>query len=176
MKKTHILETDLKTINGQTVLGSGNIEITTETDLTDYYNKTQVDGFINEINAELTTLTDKVEAKEVEADKVLVSNGDSTSEWKDYNPYSYTESNIAPVNPKLGDDWRDTVNGKLYKWSSVGGVAEWSEIGAGSSSGVFNPDNDIMLSAGKGVVMTSGNGTIYKLYIDNDGRLTTEVI
>ena len=118
----------------------------------------------------------KLDAKGVEANKVLVSNGDDTSEWKDYNTYSYTESEIAPLNPKLGDDWRDTASGKLYKWSSVGGVAEWSEIGAGSSSGVFNPDNDIMLSAGKGVVMTSGNGTIYKLYIDNDGRLTTEVI
>ena len=126
--------------------------------------------------AKIVAITNKLDAKGVEANKVLVSNGDDTSEWKDYNTYSYTESEIAPLNPKLGDDWRDTTSGKLYKWSSVGGVAEWSEIGAGSSSGVFNPDNDIMLSAGKGVVMTSGNGTIYKLYIDNDGRLTTEVI
>ena len=127
-------------------------------------------------NAEIVAITNKLDAKGVEANKVLVSNGDDTSEWKDYNTYSYTESEIAPLNPKLGDDWRDTASGKLYKWSSVGGVAEWSEIGAGSSSGGFNPDNDIMLSAGKGVVMTSGNGTMYKLYIDNDGRLTTEVI
>ena len=127
-------------------------------------------------NAEIVAITNKLDAKGVEANKVLVSNGDDTSEWKDYNTYSYTESEIAPLNPKLGDDWRDTASGKLYKWSSVGGVAEWSEIGAGSSSGGFNPDNDIMLSAGKGVVMTSGNGTVYKLYIDNDGRLTTEVI
>ena len=127
-------------------------------------------------NAEIVAITNKLDAKGVEANKVLVSNGDDTSEWKDYNTYSYTESEIAPLNPKLGDDWRDTASGKLYKWSSVGGVAEWSEIGAGSSSGVFNPDNDIMLSAGKGVVMTSGNGTIYKLYIDNDGRITTEAI
>ena len=127
-------------------------------------------------NAEIVAITNKLDAKGVEANKVLVSNGDDTSEWKDYNTYSYTESEIAPLNPKLGDDWRDTASGKLYKWSSVGGVAEWSEIGSGSSSGVFNPDNDIMLSAGKGVVMTSGNGTVYKLYIDNDGRLTTEVM
>ena len=127
-------------------------------------------------NAEIVAITNKLDAKGVEANKVLVSNGDDTSEWKDYNTYSYTESEIAPLNPKLGDDWRDTASGKLYKWSSVGGVAEWSEIGSGSSSGGFNPDNDIMLSAGKGVVMTSGNGTVYKLYIDNDGRLTTEVI
>ena len=127
-------------------------------------------------NAEIVAITNKLDAKGVEANKVLVSNGDDTSEWKDYNTYSYTESEIAPLNPKLGDDWRDTASGKLYKWSSVGGVAEWSEIGSGSSSGGFNPDNDIMLSAGKGVVMTSGNGTMYKLYIDNDGRLTTEVI
>ena len=127
-------------------------------------------------NAEIVAITNKLDAKGVEANKVLVSNGDDTSEWKDYNTYSYTESEIAPLNPKLGDDWRDTASGKLYKWSSVGGVAEWSEIGSGSSSGGFNPDNDIMLSAGKGVVMTSGNGTVYKLYIDNDGRLTTEVM
>ena len=127
-------------------------------------------------NAEIVAITNKLDAKGVEANKVLVSNGDDTSEWKDYNTYSYTESEIAPLNAKLGDDWRDTASGKLYKWSSVGGVAEWSEIGSGSSSGGFNPDNDIMLSAGKGVVMTSGNGTVYKLYIDNDGRLTTEVI
>ena len=127
-------------------------------------------------NAEIVAITNKLDAKGVEANKVLVSNGDDTSEWKDYNTYSYTESEIAPLNPKLGDDWRDTASGKLYKWSSVGGVAEWSEIGSGSSSGVFNPDNDIILSAGKGVVMTSGNGTVYKLYIDNDGRLTTEVM
>ena len=53
MKKTHILETDLKTINGQSVLGSGNIVITGETDLTNYYTKPQVDGFINEIYAEI---------------------------------------------------------------------------------------------------------------------------
>ena len=127
-------------------------------------------------NAEIVAITNKLDAKGVEANKVLVSNGDDTSEWKDYNTYSYTESEIAPLNPKLGDDWRDTASGKLYKWSSVGSITEWSEIGAGSSSGGFNPDNDIMLSAGKGVVMTSGNGTMYKLYIDNDGRLTTEVI
>ena len=127
-------------------------------------------------NAEIVAIINKLDAKGVEANKVLVSNGDDTSEWKDYNTYSYTESEIAPLNPKLGDDWRDTASGKLYKWSSVGGITEWSEIGAGSSSGGFNPDNDIMLSAGKGVVMTSGNGTMYKLYIDNDGRLTTEVI
>ena len=126
-------------------------------------------------NAEIVAITDKLDAKGIEANKVLVSNGDDTSEWKDYNTYSYTESGIAPLNPKLGDDWRDTVNEKLYKWSSVGGVAQWSEIGAGSSPGGLNPDDDIILSAGKGVVMTSGNGTIYKLYIDNDGRLTTEV-
>ena len=126
-------------------------------------------------NVEIVAITNKLDAKGIEANKVLVSNGDDTSEWKDYNTYSYTESGIAPLNPKLGDDWRDTVNEKLYKWSNVGGVAQWSEIGAGSSPGGLNPDDDIILSAGKGVVMTSDNGTVYKLYIDNDGRLTTEV-
>ena len=50
------------------------------------------------------------------------------------------------------------------------------EITGGGSGGGLNPDEDIKLSAGKGVVMTSVNGTMYKLYIDNDGRLTTEAI
>ena len=127
-------------------------------------------------NVEIVAITNKLDAKGIEANKVLVSNGDDTSEWKDYNTYSYTESGAAPLNPKLGDDWRDTANEKLYKWSNIGGVAQWSEIGTGSSSGGLDPNNDIILSTGKGVVMTSDNGTIYKLYIDNDGRLTTEVV
>ena len=56
MKKTHILETDLKTINGQSVLGNGNIFVTAEADLSNYYTKPQVNGFINEINAELGSM------------------------------------------------------------------------------------------------------------------------
>ena len=56
MKKTHILETDLKTINGESVLGSGDIVITGEADLSNYYDKTQVNEFINEINAELGSM------------------------------------------------------------------------------------------------------------------------
>ena len=53
MKKTHILETDLKTINGQSVLGNGDIFVTAEVDLSNYYTKPQVDAFINEINTKL---------------------------------------------------------------------------------------------------------------------------
>ena len=53
MKKTHILETDLKTINGESLLGSGNISVTAEVDLTNYYTKPQVDEFINGIYDEL---------------------------------------------------------------------------------------------------------------------------
>ena len=53
MKKTHILETDLKTINGESILGSGDIFVTAETDLSNYYTKPQVNEFINEINTKL---------------------------------------------------------------------------------------------------------------------------
>ena len=56
MKKTHILETDLKTINGQSLLGNGNVFVTAEVDLTNYYTKPQVNEFINEINAELGSM------------------------------------------------------------------------------------------------------------------------
>ena len=48
--------TNIKTINGQSVLGNGNIFVTAETDLSNYYTKPQVDGFINEINAELGSM------------------------------------------------------------------------------------------------------------------------
>ena len=43
MKKTHILETDLKTINGESILGSGDIVISGggAVDLSDYYKKTE---------------------------------------------------------------------------------------------------------------------------------------
>ena len=37
---------NIKTINGQSVLGNGNIEITTETDLTDYYTKSETDSLV----------------------------------------------------------------------------------------------------------------------------------
>ena len=48
MKKTHILETDLKTINGLSVLGNGNIEITGEdVGLTNYYNKTETETLLS---------------------------------------------------------------------------------------------------------------------------------
>ena len=43
-------------------------------------------------------------------------------------------------------------------------------------SGGIDPNENIELSAGNGVIMTSENGTRYKLYIDNDGRITTEAI
>ena len=49
MKKTHILETDLKTLNGESLLGSGDIIITGsggEVDLTNYYDKTQTETLL----------------------------------------------------------------------------------------------------------------------------------
>ena len=65
MKKTHILETDLKTINGVSVLGSGDIEITAETDLSNYYNKSETE----------TLLSNKVEKE--------VGKGLSTNDFTD---------------------------------------------------------------------------------------------
>ena len=40
--------TNIKTINGQSVLGSGDIEITTETDLTNYYTKSETDSLVGD--------------------------------------------------------------------------------------------------------------------------------
>ena len=40
--------TNIKTINGQSVLGSGDIVITAEADLSNYYTKPQVNKFIND--------------------------------------------------------------------------------------------------------------------------------
>ena len=53
---TLVSGTSIKTINGQSLLGDGNIFVTAEVDLTNYYTKPQVDGFINDINAELGSM------------------------------------------------------------------------------------------------------------------------
>ena len=53
---TLVSGTNIKTINGLSVLGSGDIFVTAETDLSNYYTKPQVDGFINDINAELGSM------------------------------------------------------------------------------------------------------------------------
>ena len=53
---TLVSGTSIKTINGQSVLGSGNVFITAEADLSNYYTKHQVNGFINDINAELGSM------------------------------------------------------------------------------------------------------------------------
>lgn len=55
-QNTLVSGTSIKTINGQSLLGNGNIFVTAEVDLTNYYTKPQVDGFINDINAELGSM------------------------------------------------------------------------------------------------------------------------
>ena len=47
--------TNIKTINGQSVLGNGNLLISAEADLSNYYTKPQVDEFINDIYIELNS-------------------------------------------------------------------------------------------------------------------------
>ena len=49
MKKTHILETDLKTINGESILGSGDLVISCggAVDLTNYYDKTETETLLS---------------------------------------------------------------------------------------------------------------------------------
>ena len=53
---TLVSGTSIKTINGQSVLGNGNIFVAAEVDLTNYYTKPQVNEFINDINAELGSM------------------------------------------------------------------------------------------------------------------------
>ena len=72
MKKTHILETDLKTINGVSVLGNGNIEITTETDLTNYYTKSETYN-----KAETNSLVDAKQDTLVSGTSIKTINGQS---------------------------------------------------------------------------------------------------
>ena len=94
--------------------------------------------------------------------------------------------NTSDLNKPISTATQTALNGKqdnLVSGTSIKTINGQSVLGSGDivitgggSSGGFNPDNDITLSAGKGVIMTSENGTMYKLYIDNDGRLTTEAI
>ena len=81
---------------------------------------------------------------------------------------------LNTLNVFIRKDEIKTINGQ----SLIASETETNiEIKAtGGEGGGLNPDEDIELSAGKGVVMTSDNGTRYKLYIDNDGRITTEAV
>ena len=77
---------------------------------------------------------------------------------------------LTSLKEKVNKTELKTINGQ-----SVLGNGNIVITGGGSGGGL-NPNEDITLSAGKGVVMISENGTMYKLHIDNDGRLTTEAI
>ena len=48
--------TVFKTINGQSIKGEGNITIENDTDLTNYYTKTEIDSIVGDINNVLETI------------------------------------------------------------------------------------------------------------------------
>jgi hypothetical protein len=48
--------TNVKTINGESILGEGNITIENDTDLTDYYTKTEIDNMVGDINNALNLI------------------------------------------------------------------------------------------------------------------------
>ena len=42
--------------------------------------------------------------------------------------FKYTESNIEPNNPSLGDEWHNTTNDILYKRRKKNDILGWYEI------------------------------------------------
>lgn len=48
--------TEFKTINGQSIKGEGNIIIENDTDLSDYYTKTEIDNMVGNINNALNEI------------------------------------------------------------------------------------------------------------------------
>ncbi len=130
MKKTHILETDLKTINGQSVLGSGDLVISGggaggEVDLSDYYkktetyNKAEVDTKIAEIpSADLTNYYNKTEVDNKIAD---IPETDLSNYYNKTETYSKVET----------DSLVDTKQDTLVSGTSIKTINGESVLGSG---------------------------------------------
>ena len=75
--------TNIKTINGQSVLGNGNIEITTETDLTNYYTKSETDSLVGEkLTATNPSITGSITEQVYNLTGTAISPANGTIQYK----------------------------------------------------------------------------------------------
>lgn len=128
---TLISGTNIKTINNQTILGSGNIEIQTstgETDLSDYYTKEECNSTFATIS-QLENKVDKVEGKSLISDEEIarlstVTNYDDTaineqiatlnSSKLDVSTYTTDKTNFATTD-QLNEKQNALVSGENIK-------------------------------------------------------------
>lgn len=195
MKKTHILETDIKTVNGKSLLGSGDIDLEglstmsnpklNEEVLTEYRHPisgkpiyTKAIDFGALPNKTTKNVSHNVDYEWMAIDygssysynldsgnTISVMNGNYARMYiTDQNVtcvstidlstnigvavllytkttdtaesparlvgggFKFTESDVEPDNPSLGDEWHNTTDDILYKRRKKNGVLDWYEI------------------------------------------------
>ena len=144
---TLISGTNIKTINNQTILGSGNIEIQTSTDLSDYYTKEEINETFATIS-QMENKVDKVEGKSLIDDSEIarlatVTNYDDTaineqiatlnSSKLDVSAYTTDKTNFA-TKTELNEKQNTLVSGtniKTINGNSLLGSGDITITGSG---------------------------------------------
>ena len=163
----HVKVSDLKTLDNESILGEGNIDLSSkikETTIT--YTESLVPPENPKSGDEWFDLNEGKLLKRV-------SDGEN-SIWLDVSSSStstgqikYTESPVEPENPIIGDEWYDPVNDKLFKRMSKNNVVGWYEIGGNTIYG------DLIMSEDSSIIMVAPDGRRYRVTLDNDGRIVS---
>lgn len=95
---------------------------------------------------------------------------DITSADAPIGQIKYHKGATAPTDPIEGDEWLNTTDDTLYKWMEKESILGWHEIGGGS------PKGDLVMPDGASIILTSPDGTKYKVSIADGGRLTSTVV
>ena len=138
---------NIKTINNQSILGGGNIEIQTETDLSDYYTKEEINETFATIS-QMENKVDKVEGKSLIEDEEIarlstVTNYDDTaineqiatlnSSKLDVETYNSDKANFA-TKTELNDKQNILISGtnvKTINGNSILGSGDITITGSG---------------------------------------------
>ena len=183
MKKTHILETDLKTINGQSVLGSGDIVITGaggDVDLTDYYDKTQT-----YTKSETDSLVDIKQDTLVSGTNIKTINGQSVlgegnifitaeADLSNYYTKPQIDAFINDINAELGSmvvlgayglRWNQETDvyealGSVNRRQIQGNMKRCVLNDDGTVNYYLNPTNSIQKEQGGSAVLTGADGNV----------------
>ena len=185
MKKTHILETDLKTINGESVLGSGNIEITGggsggDVDLSNYYTKSEIYNKVETdslVDTKQDTLVSGTSIKTINGQSVLGSgNVFITAEADLSNYYTKHQVNgfINDINAELGSmvilgeyglRWNQETDvyealGSINRRQIQGNMKRCVLNDDGTVNYYLNPTNSILKEQGGTAVLTGADGNV----------------
>ena len=127
--RTHVLQSDLKTINGHSILGKGeNIDLT---DIIKEKSQKYTESFTEPENPKLGD-----EWFDLNEGKLFKRISDGTTHvWLDFSSSSvstgqikYAESPTEPTDPIIGDEWYNPVDDVLYKRMNKNNVEGWYAV------------------------------------------------